>query len=99
MKEPIVLLKAIKYGCYSDNLEERENSKGGLFIQEGATYTYGLDPNWANGHGYYYCGTHIIMERNIDWTMFCKQSEYYEIIDRVKKQLIEEKNNPNKQPL
>lgn len=91
MKEPIILLKAIKRGCYSDSPEERANSKGGFLMQEGATYTYGLDPNWANGQGYYCCGTHIIMERDVNWAIFCKQSEYHEIIDRVRKQMLEEK--------
>ena len=91
MKEPIVLIKSIKNGCYSDDPEERENSRGGFMMPAGATYIYGQDPTWANGQGFYYCGTHIILEKNINWSIFCKQSEYHEMIDRVRKQILEEK--------
>jgi hypothetical protein len=89
MKESIVLLKSIKRGYYSDNAEERINSKGGFLMREGAEYTYDIDPNWSNGEGFYYHGTHIILEKDIDWTMFCKKSEYYIIIDELRKKLAE----------
>lgn len=95
MKEPIILIKAIKRGCYSDNPEERANSRGGFLMREGATYTYGVDPNWANGKGYYCCETHIIMEEDIDWDMFIVQSKYYELINKVKKELLNQTESPN----
>lgn len=87
MKEPIILIKDIRKGCYSLDEKERAESKGGFLMKSGAKYIYAVDPNFNYGKGFYYCGTHIILEQDIDWSMFISESKYYALQERIKKEM------------
>ncbi len=90
--ESIRLIKDIRQGCYSHDPEERRNSGGGFLMPAGAVYDYFPEYTQSSGKPYpshYACGTHIIYERDIDWTMFIKASKYDEFIDKVKREFDE----------
>lgn len=85
--EQIRLTKDIRQGCYSLSQDKRENSVGGLMIGAGSLFSYHPEKIQKSGYLYpphYACGTHIIMAKDIDWSMFIEASKYDEFIDTVK---------------
>ena len=65
-KKFIVQTKDMRFGCYSLDPQERENSRGGAMYPAPAIYKYAVDPNWNSGRGFYYKGTHIIPVQYMD---------------------------------
>ena len=88
--ENIRLIKDIRQGCYSNDPIERRNSGGGFLMPAGALYDYFPEQIQSTGKPYpahYACGTHIIYERDIDWSMFIEASKYDELMDKIKHEL------------
>ncbi len=86
--ENLILIKDIRQGCYSNDPEIRKNSSGGFMMIAGATYSYGVDPKWNGGKGFWYCGTHIISEQDIDMRDFIPASKYEEFLTRIRKEIV-----------
>ncbi len=87
MKEDIILLIDNGTGCYSSNPETRARCTTGRLITAGARYRYYPESKDGKYPAHYYCGTHIIYERDINWNVYTIASKYEELMIRLNKQI------------
>ena len=87
MKEDIILIKDNGSGCYSSNPEIRERATTGRLISAGARYTYYPASKDGKYPAHYYCGTHIVYERDVNWDWYIVASKYDELVAKVKKEM------------